>query len=66
MYFSVDSVPNEQLTLDRSLMDDSNKEDSPEPAQLQCFGKRVRAFSPQDYSIQSSPHDERLVSLCLE
>ena len=38
MYYSLDSVPDEQLTLDGALMDDSDKENSPEPAQLKCFG----------------------------
>ena len=38
MCFSVDSVPNEQLTLGRMWMDDSNKENSPEPAQPKHFG----------------------------
>ena len=38
MYFSLDSVPDEQLTLGRTWMDDSDKENSPEPAQLKPFG----------------------------
>ena len=37
MYFSSDSVPDEQLTLDRAWMDDSDK-NFPEPAQLKFFG----------------------------
>ena len=38
MYFSLDSVPNEQLTLGGAWMDYSDKENSPGPAQLKCFG----------------------------
>ena len=37
MYFSFDSVPDEQLTLDGAWMDDSDK-NFPEPAQLKRFG----------------------------
>ena len=33
MYFSLDSVPDEQLTLGGARMDDSDKENSPETAQ---------------------------------
>ena len=38
MYFSLDSVPDVQLTLDGAWMDDSDKENSPKPAQLKHFG----------------------------
>ena len=34
MYFSLYSVPDEQLTLGGAWMDDSDKENSLEPAQL--------------------------------
>ena len=36
MYFSLDSVPDEQLTPDGALMDDSNK-NFPEPTHLKRF-----------------------------
>ena len=32
------SVLNQQLTVDGAWMDDSDKENSPEPAQMKCFG----------------------------
>ena len=38
MYFSLDIVPDEQLTLGGEWMDDSDKENSPEPAKLKRFG----------------------------
>ena len=42
---SLDSVPDEQLSLDRMLMDASDKESPLEPdTQLKRFGQKVRAF----------------------
>ena len=47
MYYSLDSVPDEQLTLDRARMDDSDKENSPEPAQLKRVGSvEGKSFPP--------------------
>ena len=53
MYFSLDSVPDEQLTLYGAWMDDSDK-NFPEPAQLKRFGP-VMVISLQDHLIPSVP-----------
>ena len=51
MCFSLDSVPDEQLTLDGAWMDYSDK-NFPEPAQLKCFrpveGESVLPTGPPD------------------
>ena len=51
MCFSLDCVPNEQLTLDRAWMDDSDN-NFPEPAQLKRFrlleGENVLPTGPPD------------------